>query len=570
MDFIRAQWKMNNERGVFRQLLYPSTIVEEIATKVISTWLNMEQFCKESGQQDPTSSAGNVLLTGTKGVGKTTLMMGLAAIINSFSGQVRAVYNSFENNDSLVSLSEVLGFDQDTNFTTETYDQWSIQNRKCLIYFGDEFDTLYELSDRSKSIRIARQILNLGKSTLGFGIISGSSAWLRSLAFKEDANNAKHLGFPDLNCSVFVEYRLQPVRDKVQLEGVLRLRGRDSLIEHVNEVFILTGGVGRMIDALKNIKKFKYSEVPKIEKFLNNAKYGALIRQLYVTNCDYDHNVDFYKQKGLTEAQLIHTNNYYPAVMDLIDRHILHMDDTNGTTVEFLYPYHLKRLQELFGDDVSHLESLALETTLKGWQGFGSAGQVLKPLILRTLVTQRKDPFNNASFKYDNLEWHHSRSPCELMAGGNGVDYTLDLLYDTVCIPIPDDGLDSFVLMRGQGNSVSVEVSQIKCGELGKRITSGGAKSADASKYFTAILKKANTGWDSLLKSLQKSFPDKQFNLTSFALVTNKTVADDVRALETVEFGESLVPLMVYSKDEFDEDFANVLRMFNISPQSSS
>lgn len=60
----------------------------------------MERFCHIGGQQ-PTGSGGNVLQTGTKGVGKTTLMKGLAAIINSYSGgNVLAVYRNFEEDGS--------------------------------------------------------------------------------------------------------------------------------------------------------------------------------------------------------------------------------------------------------------------------------------------------------------------------------------------------------------------------------------------------------------------------------------------------------------------------------------
>lgn len=131
----------------------------------------MEQFCHFGGQQ-PTGSGGNVLLTGTKGVGKTTLMKGLAAIINSYSGgNVLAVYRNFEEDGSQLGPSQDLGFDG--AFRTDTYYEWCCQHRKCLIFFGDEFDTLYTSDDRPTSIRIAREILSLGKSTLGMGIIAG-------------------------------------------------------------------------------------------------------------------------------------------------------------------------------------------------------------------------------------------------------------------------------------------------------------------------------------------------------------------------------------------------------------
>eukprot|EP01039_Chlorochromonas_danica_P007592 gene7592-8392_t len=563
MTFVRTRWKVNYDIGKIHDLLYPSTIVEEIAIKVVSTWLRMEQYFRIGGQH-PTSSGGNVLITGTKGVGKTTLMKGLATIINSYSGgHVRAVYYNFEEDGSLLGPSQVLGFDR--AFTTEAYNQWCLEHRKCLIFFGDEFDTLYASDDRQTSIRIAREILSLGKSTLGFGIISGSSAGLKSLAFKEDPDDAKHNGFPNLNCTVYVEYRFSPVREKLQLEEILRLRGRDSLIEHVNEVFCKTGGVGRMVDEFREISAFVYAALPKIEDCVDHPRYGEVIRSLYVANHDDSDPVDYFKQKGLTEVQLRLANHGHRAVvMELIDKHFVH---TNGMTrtYEFLYPYHIIRLREIYAD-VSRLEYLALETTLKGWQGFESAGQVLEPLIIRTLVSKRKGPFSNPLLKYDNWEWHIGGSSRRLVSRGSELNVSLDLLYDNICVPIPYDGLDSFVLMRGEGNSVLVGVTQIKCGELGKKITPGTAKSSDASKFFTAIVRKANVGWESLLPALTASFPGMQFTLASFALVTNKAVAEDVTSQSTVRFSEHEVPLMVYCQDDFNDDFLDVLQMFNISP----
>lgn len=459
--------------------------------------------------------------------------------------------------------SQDLQFDRD--FTTDEYDMWCLQHGKCLIFFGDEFDTLYTSDNRQESIRIAREILSLGKSTLGFGVISGSSAGLKSLAFKEDAIDAKHYGFPILNCTVYEEYRFSPVREKRQLEEILRLRGRDSLIEHVNEVFCKTGGVGRMVDEFREMSTFVYAALPKIEDCVNHPRYGEVIRRLYVANHDDSDPVDYFNQKGLTEVQLqLENHDHRAVVMELIDKHFVHINDMTRT-YEFLYPYHIIKLREFYAN-VSYLEYLAMETTMKGWQGFGSAGQVLEPLIIRTLVSKRKGPFSNTLIKYDNWEWHNGGSSRRLVSRGSELNVSLDLLYGNICVPIPDDGLDSFVLMRGEGNSVLVQVTQIKCGELGKKITLGTTKSSDASKYFTVIVKKANAGWESLLTALKASFPEMQFTLASFALITNKELAEAVTSQSTVMFGEHAVPFMVYCQDDFNDDFHDVLRMFNISP----
>jgi energy-coupling factor transporter ATP-binding protein EcfA2 len=162
-----------------------------------------------------------VLLTGSKGVGKTTLMKGLAAIINRYSGRVLAVYRNFEEVDNVRGPSHDLGFDG--AFRTETYDKWCLQHRRCLIFFGDEFDTLYtrESMRQESSVRIASEILSLGKSTLGLGIISGSSACLTSLAFKEGPN--KYSDFPNMNCTVFVHHRWPPVREQESSGGYIEI-----------------------------------------------------------------------------------------------------------------------------------------------------------------------------------------------------------------------------------------------------------------------------------------------------------------------------------------------------------
>jgi hypothetical protein len=48
--------------------------------------------------------------------------------------------------------------------------------------------------------------------------------------------------------------------------------------------------------------------------------------------------------------------------------------------------------------------------------------------------------------------------------------------------------------------------------------------------------------------------------------VTNQDVAEDVASQVTVMFGEQSVPFMAYSQDDFNNDFDEVLEMFNLSP----
>ncbi len=68
----------------------------------------------------------------------------------------------------------------------------------------------------------------------------------------------------------------------------------------------------------------------------------------------------------------------------------------------------------------------------------------------------------------------------------------------------------------GKGKTVSVNIGQIRCAEWKKSIA-GGAKATDASCYFTAIVKKANKGWETLFLALVRAFPEYNFQILYIA-----------------------------------------------------
>lgn len=135
--------------------------------------------------------------------------------------------------------------------------------------FGDEFDNLYRYSE---GIPIAKEFLSLGKSAFAMGIISGSSAHVKSLAYKIDREDPRHNNFPDLNYSVYSERRLSPSRTKEKLERILETKGIDaSSIDRV-KLFRETGGVGRYIDdwVKENFNKNAISNIIQRTKLIAN------------------------------------------------------------------------------------------------------------------------------------------------------------------------------------------------------------------------------------------------------------------------------------------------------------
>lgn len=109
--------------------------------------------------------------------------------------------------------------------------------------------------------------------------------------------------------------------------------------------------------------------LPSIQGLVDDPRYGEVLRQLYVANYNGGGNpVDVFQQKGLTDRDLRLSNHdhHRAIVMELMDMNVVHMAGIKSR-YEFMYPYHLQLLRETVYAEVSHLEPLALETTLKGW-----------------------------------------------------------------------------------------------------------------------------------------------------------------------------------------------------------
>ena len=81
--------------------------------------------------------------------------------------------------------------------------------------------------------------------TLVCGIFSCSAADLKALAHKQDRTDVSHLGFPDMNHSVYVEQKLRPIRSRDHLTLVLQIKGITPT--NVDSIFANSGGIGRFL-----------------------------------------------------------------------------------------------------------------------------------------------------------------------------------------------------------------------------------------------------------------------------------------------------------------------------------
>jgi hypothetical protein len=270
LAYVRKVWESNEQEALVDDPLFSGPTIDEIVYLVIKSWIELEKYLSNPGKYKPLSAGCNILLTGPRGVGKTTLMKGLTAVIKAKCINVTPIYHDYEQSDK-VKPSQLISesINQEMFFKTmdqNAYDAWVKENRKAFIVMGDEINALYEGPD---GIPIAKEFLCLGKSRFSMGIISGSTVSVKPLVHKEDSNDPRHTIFPNLNHSVYSERMLKPLRNQVDVDQVLAVKKKILTPANCAVMFRETGGIGRYIDAWCN-GSYTSNMVPDILRYYEN------------------------------------------------------------------------------------------------------------------------------------------------------------------------------------------------------------------------------------------------------------------------------------------------------------
>jgi len=546
LEFARQQWKVLQRDNKINYPLFPSAVVDEIIDEVIKNWITMEMFCsgKLLDKGPPLSSGSNILITGVKGVGKTTLMYGLSKIIQENSEAVLAYYVDYEQDPSRPKPSSYLKITPP--FTQSAYDTWAKTKMKGIFLFADEVQHLY--TNDVNDVQIVQEILCIGKSPFAMGIISGSSSDVKALVHKECVDDDRYKKYPNLNHTVYSERHLCPVRKHADLKTTIATLYDKSFDDaQISELFRKTGGIGRYISTYVN-DSFTPSMLPNIVAGTEeDPKLKILVHNLYVMNMDnLDANTIFaQKQLSNSNIQNLNIKISQKSLKKWRDAGFLYYD-MSSPSYEFLIPEHFWILKAHFDASVTKLQLLAFETTLRGWEGYGSAGQVLEPLIIRRLIEKKIRPFENC--RYDELEIALTKPD------------PLDLSKKIAFTVKQDKGIDGAICYPPEDGNSKIIIFQIKAGQLNKRIMKGTESSADASMYFTAMCKKAARGWKELQKILRVSNPCTNFILDAFVLCTTKYLHTDVTEVSDVKIDNKDVRFMFVAHETFVDIFERELK----------
>eukprot|EP00736_Rhodelphis_marinus_P011223 Rmarinus@m.24738 len=514
----------------------------------------------------------NMLLVGSRGVGKTTLMEGFHNVLRVLSRHICPIYIDYEQGELTAPTTlarKALGVDENDPKLQSVRElvRHGLTQDKCLFFFCDEIPVLYaapgEEQVRERGLKIVKELLSIGKfANLGC-VISGSSVFTKALAFRQDLEgrqlDERAKSYVNLNNTVYIPDTLTPLRSAEEVQGVF---------EDAKTRYLTSGGVGRLLKS-----KTGHLELHKLHEYLNEPAFAALACVLVHENgllrcTGTEINLDAQMEekivgdpwilKGVTRVRAIEVINEHRKNEGVImldrwrDEGVLYEDEDNAM-VEFLRPVDALAFAKLLCQKkpIDHMTFTAYMLTFQGPSNGGSAGAMLEMNTISMAVSA--ESLDGATSLLNPLRV-----------------YNLDK-FDPVCenslfphnevfklkADIGADGIWIFDVDEGKRTG-SVGMVQVKLGKKGTKIKLGGNAAWNSSHtnltLKTIAAKMVDTVWPTLKTNLE-SRAGWNLTLQSLVLITNKIVNDsDVSALNNLEQLTSKgLSLKVYESTVFSE-----------------
>lgn len=469
------------------------------------------------------TNGSNILLSGVKGVGKTTLLKFLYYVTKKyFSEYLFPIFIDFNEAKLLPSsiLEHNFLFKPGGNISEQVY--LLSKSKKALVCFGDEMDRLYKdnAPPEDLSVKIVQELYTIGKSTNCLGIISGSSATTAALAFKETCNgkpvNTYH-SYPNLNHTVYQDCRLFPLRSRQDLEAFVKENSQNI---NINELFYYSGGILRKIATyLRTSCKDRPSESTK-QKLLTNLLRDPHLASIFL----------MLSRKSDNQRNYL---NYPPQIPAQIDKHVKLYEwiekalifKTMEGALEFLYPWHADFLQQEMPNTKMTINVLLSFSILIHRLPGGDPGTCAEEYVVKHLVPARI-----------GLQYFGKFNGKQFFPAGSGSH----LIPANAIIWLTGDeiGINFFTCQFTAENSITVTAGQIKC---------GGSKSTFNKASVRKIVKRFKQGKPKLLEQLSKTGAVITFSPKFYVFAMKDFPADlpDFSIqLECVNFSDQLPRLL--------------------------
>jgi hypothetical protein len=535
--------------------------IDEIARRV--QMLHYDLLCPEMGKQDVNRSA--FILTGPAGVGKTTILRGVAAVLAVIAPHMVVARHELTDDPATWLLpSELLqraakqAMGEDAFARADAaaraaaaagafysaIDLYTVElprhGYSCALLL-DEVQLVYEATteaDRARAKAIISMLARFGKSSRTLAIVTGSSHNTRALLHKDPHLAAKHDGFANLNHTVYHARSIDPIRQKSDLDAVLRPYGKEK---EALTVFWATGGLaGDIAQFVSGTELDQEKDGQLIVEAMQASP--ALERVVYNLIPPSD-------EKDWTLPTITHEKaTFYLKVFGELNRGHPHDWIDAGFIVksgparyELAQPSLIPFLRETLSAGGA-MERFAVEATLRGWDRAPSAGHLNERYVLRRAAEEKllgDEPHHHPQWNARRLRFVLKGAPKRVVVesvGEGAPDSRVgelpanrrpialkELLGELFNSFAGEQGIDGLVLARDpQSNTtIHVDLIQVKTGRMSMSIDRG---------EMNGITARAEAGWEMLLENLLAVFAERySFTRRSFTLITNKTIEEPAR-----------------------------------------
>jgi len=500
----------------------------------------------------PCALGSRTLLTGVRGIGKTTILRVVQISVALLSKYMVPVYVNYEEEKKQGSIqrfsayvmdcAEAAGFDTSRmraapNNISVAMDSLRAQGA-VLSALVDEMQVLYEEQFAVVGGFAAAEILSIARRSFENAIVSGSSHSLADLAFKR-ISQPWNKDFVDLNNTVYVEERLHPL-SRATFDQVAPLLGFRAA--SLDVLYSLTGGVGRDMDkALR--RGVPQDPAPWFKRFDEEYDKNGLFAHA-IAYMD-DHSVE---EIGVGSLRAIHktmTGNEAgadAAISKVVDAGILCPVSSNASNYRLLLPGAFAHIISRNGirAGLSEKAILAFRSVLNYWEGAGSPGGFCESFVRQWMCDKWPD-LGPARSMYLHMQDSSKRNPkpeASMHEGKVASSTNLGTISDLRLIVgmyglAKETGMDGISISKANdsGTKIKVTIIQLKLGAINtvNGITAGArykGEHVDNSTQAKAMVGSAVVGFNRLLANLFNSTgqPINYITAVTYWLVTNKPV----------------------------------------------
>jgi hypothetical protein len=266
IDHFKELWDFCTDLPRNSAFHLPPLYLENETLRYLMSDIIEQLHLRENQRVNNETNVGHRLISGVKGVGKTTILRAVAMGVCVLMHRLVPITFEFEKTDHLLMsplrmCTEVLQwidtskeFHQGICASSVVTEFDRLGHSVCFIF--DEIQKLYR-KEVGEGVNYTTEIARFSRLGQTFGVLSGTAVNLEDYLFYSPGNTLwEDKGYPNFNHTLYVCCRIPALRTVKELQNYVKVRYRayyertppDCRGDDMCVLLCFTGGIGRLVD----------------------------------------------------------------------------------------------------------------------------------------------------------------------------------------------------------------------------------------------------------------------------------------------------------------------------------